>query len=148
MKIHILQIPPEGKHVEGEDPASVLNLTDSQVIPIKPLSYSLDVGLSGGGLFATGMLRTAFSAECARCLRQFEMPVVVEDFACQVEIESQEAVDLTEVLREDILLALPAYPHCDEDGGLSCSGTPVPLQKESPPQDHREVWTALDDLKI
>jgi uncharacterized protein len=148
MKIHTLQIPPEGKHVEGEDPASVLMLEDSQAVPCAPLAYALDVGLSDGGLFATGSLRTAFSVACVRCLNHFDLPVEIDDFACQVELQGAEVADLTDVLREDILLALPAYPRCDWNGRLSCSGTPVPPHKESPPEDRREVWNALDDLKI
>lgn len=148
MKIHTLQIPPEGKHFEGEDPAAVLTLEDPQTIPTAPLSYALDVGLSDGGLFATGTLRTAFSVECVRCLTRFEIPIHIDHFACQVELNGSEVVDLTDILREDILLALPAHPHCDLNGRLTCAGTPVPTPRESPQKDRKEIWNALDGLKI
>ena len=148
MKIHTLQIPPEGKHFEGEDPAAVLDLQDSQAIPSAPLSYRLDVGLSDGGLFATGTLRTAFSVECVRCLNRFEIPIHIDNFACQVELEGTEVVDLTDILREDILLALPAHPHCDWNGRLPCPGTPLPTPGEPPQKDRKEIWNALDGLKI
>jgi hypothetical protein len=54
MKFHTKQIPPEGKHFEGEDPATILELNDPGTVPLTPVKYSLDVGLSEGGLFATG----------------------------------------------------------------------------------------------
>jgi uncharacterized protein len=147
MKIHTLQIPPEGKHVEGEDPSSIFDLNDAEAVPTAPLAYCLDVGLSEGGLFATGTLRTAFRVRCGRCLNQFEIPVLIGDFACQVELHGAEVADLTEILREDILLALPAYPRCDWNGRASCHGTPVPLNTETLPEDRKNVWNALDGLK-
>jgi uncharacterized protein len=148
MKIHTLQIPPEGKHVEGEDPLSVLDLQDPSTVPIAPLSYSLDVGLSDGGLFATGEIQSAFSLQCVKCLENFDYPVVIPNFACQVELGTSEEVDLTESLREDIVLALPAHPRCDWTGLNPCSGMHLrpeePIQTEQP----KPVWDALDRLKL
>jgi uncharacterized metal-binding protein YceD (DUF177 family) len=75
---------------------------------------------------------------------------VVQDFALHTELEGPEQVDLTPFMREDILLNLPAYPHCDREGGRVC---PVPevLKKkddsgvlEARPPD----WSALDKLKL
>jgi uncharacterized protein len=148
MKIHTLQIPPEGKRLEGEDPSSVLELQDPMAQPSAGLAYVLDVGLSDGGLFATGQLRSAFRLTCTRCLENFEYPILVPDFACQVELGPSEEVDLTDVLREDIVLALPAHPHCDWNGLNSCPGmhmlTEEPVQDEKP----RPVWDELDRLKL
>lgn len=148
MKIHTLQIPPEGKHIEGEDPKEVLLLEDGLVEPCAPLAYSLDIGLSEGGVFATGTLRTAFKMACVSCLESFEMPVILENFACQADLEGREVVDLTEALREDILLALPAHPHCDWNGHNDCKGNPLPAAEVPAAENRREVWNALDRLKI
>ncbi len=148
MKIHTLQIPPEGRHIEGEDPKEVLLLEDGLVEPCAPLAYSLDIGLSEGGVFATGTLRTAFKMACVSCLEGFEMPVTLENFACQADLEGREVVDLTEALREDILLALPAHPHCDWNGRNDCKGNPLPAAEAPAAENRREVWNALDRLKI
>ena len=48
MKVHILQIPQEGLHIEGEEPSSILELNDEIARPTGPITYSLDVGLSDG----------------------------------------------------------------------------------------------------
>jgi uncharacterized metal-binding protein YceD (DUF177 family) len=148
MKIHTLQIPPEGKRIEGEDPREVLSLEDGLAEPCAPLAYTLDIGLSEGGVFATGTLRTAFKMSCVSCLESFEMPVVLENFACQADLEGREVVDLTEALREDIILALPAHPHCDWNGRNDCKGNPLPAAEVPAAENRREVWNALDRLKI
>ena len=149
MKIHIRQVPPEGRHIEGEEPAAILDLSELGMVPLTPVRYSLDAGLSEGGLFATGELGVDLECRCVSCLEQFALPVRVDDFACQVELAGREEIDLTEPIREDILLALPAHPRCDMVGGKVCPGLKLPADAspsgdEAPPP----VWAALDQLKI
>jgi uncharacterized metal-binding protein YceD (DUF177 family) len=148
MKIHTLQIPPEGKHLEGSDPASVLDLNDPRAMPVAPLHYALDVGLSEGGLFATGRLESCFKLECVSCLESFDFSICISDFACQVDLNGSEQVDLTEHLREDILLALPAHPHCDWNGLKRCDGAVLAEPESFQPETPRPVWNALDRLKF
>jgi uncharacterized metal-binding protein YceD (DUF177 family) len=150
MKVHILQIPPEGAHYEGEDPSSILELEDSHVVPVSPVRYSLEVGVSDGGLWARGPIGVDLECECVRCLSRFRMPVTVADFACQVELDGKEMVDLTECLREDILLALPAHPHCDWDGKTVCEASFNTDQNAVEPLDEKrdDVWKSLDNLKL
>ena len=64
--------------------------------------------------------------------------VKVGDFTASYEIGEQSSeVDLTEDLRESIILALPTYPVCAE----ACPGI---AQNAEVPQDDR--WSALDGL--
>jgi uncharacterized metal-binding protein YceD (DUF177 family) len=150
MKIHLQQIPTEGLHVEGEEPSSILELNDDIARPTGPIVYSLDVGLSDGGLFATGSLSVPLDLVCVACLAHFPYTLSVPDFACQVELSGRETVDLTEPVREDTLLALPPHPHCDWDGERECKAA-FRKQAEAPDEpisDTREVWGALDQLKL
>ena len=150
MKIHISQIPTDGLHIEGEDPSSVLDFHDEFAEPTGPIRYSLDVGLSEGGLFATGTLDVPLRLQCVACLTSFPYPLHIDDFACQVELPPRETVDLTEYAREDILLALPPHPHCDWDAGRVCNAAfrkKIETANEPLP-DTREVWGALDQLKL
>lgn len=161
MKIHTLQIPPEGRHFDGEDPASIFDLSEPDCQPSAPVNYSIDVGISNGGLFATGNLSTRFRLRCVRCLEPFEIPVRCPEFACQKPLTNSETVDLTEEVREDILLALPAHPSCERDGGLVCASSSFEklsatssLQEsggdaeslDGKPPD-RDIWSVLDQLK-
>ena len=148
MKIHINQIPVGGLHIEGEETREILEIQDEKVRPLGPVRYSLDVGLSEGGLFATGSLEADLELECVCCLEKFDYSISVPDFAAQVELTRSELVDLTEEVREDILLALPPYPHCDWDGAKACTGVrEITITKELKAEpEGKNPWTELDKL--
>jgi uncharacterized metal-binding protein YceD (DUF177 family) len=149
MKVHVLQIPPDGLRLEGEEPSEILELDSDRARSTGPIQYALDVGLSEGGLFATGTLAVGIECQCVRCLENFRRDLRVDDFACQVELEGRETVDLTEHVREDILLSLPAHPHCDWDGEKVCKAQFRDAPSEAEPlEDQRDVWKGLDKLKL
>jgi uncharacterized metal-binding protein YceD (DUF177 family) len=151
MKIHLNQIPSEGLHIEGTEPSQILDLEDRSIHPVGDIQYSLDVGLSDGGLFATGQLGVDLDLQCVGCLERFRYPLRVQDFACQVELTGAEMVDLTEPVREDILLALPPHPHCDWNGERVCQGVAYRAKTEAadaPLAVKPEAWGALDQLKL
>ncbi|HEX4086727.1 MAG TPA: YceD family protein [Chthoniobacteraceae bacterium] len=149
MKIHLNQIPAGGAHLEGEEPASILQLDEDPLVrPQGPVRYSLEVGLSDGGLFATGRLGVDLEMECGSCLKRFSYPLRIEDFATQVELTGSETVDLTEQVREDILLALPPYPHCDWNGQNVCKGAAPEGKQEENPEEPTQTWAELDKLKF
>ena len=150
MKVHIRQIPPEGLHLEGEDPASILEMEQPDITPVTPVRYELDLGLTSDGLFATGQLAVDCECTCVSCLEKFLLPVRVEDFACQVELTGAEEIDLTPLVREDIILTLPPHPRCDWSGERQCPGVERP--EPAPPSEATEAspdaWGALDQLKL
>ena len=157
MKVHLNQIPDEGLHIEGAESGKILDLHEPGIQPAGEIHYSLDVGLSDGGLFATGTIGVDLDLECVACLERFRYPLEVADFACQVELTGGESVDLTGMVREDILLALPPHPHCDWNGERVCQGALLRAKAEAAADSHtetdqtetkRRVWGALDQLKI
>jgi uncharacterized metal-binding protein YceD (DUF177 family) len=151
MKIHLNQIPHDGLHVEGTEPSKILDLHERSILPVSDIQYSLDVGLSDGGLFATGLIGVDLELECVGCLERFRYPLRVPEFACQVELTGSETVDLTEPIREDILLALPPHPHCDWNGERVCQGVAYRAKSEAadaPLAEKPDAWDALDQLKL
>ncbi len=151
MKVHLNQIPNGGLHVEGTETSALLDLHEQGIQPVSDIRYALDVGLSDGGLFATGALGVDLDLECVSCLERFRFPLEIPDFACQIELTGSESVDLTALAREDILLALPPHPHCDWNGEKVCQGASLPASAETasgPLSDSRDAWGALDQLKI
>ena len=151
MKIHLNQIPIEGLHVEGTEPAKILDVHEPGVRTLSDVRYALDVGLSEGGLFATGEVGVDLELQCVSCLEHFRYPLTVPDFACQVELTGRETVDLTEPVREDILLALPPHPHCDWNGERVCQGVIYRAKTEAadaPLESKPDAWGALDQLKL
>lgn len=148
LKIHLRQLPHGTEHFEEEISPEFLELETAGATPLSPVHCSLDVGLSDGGLFATGSLSVRVQMECVACLRPFETTLSVPSFGVQVQLEGHESVDLTPEIREDILLTLPSHPRCDADGRTKCPATfqsapAAPLSEEA---DH-SAWDALDQFK-
>lgn len=150
MKIHLRQIPAEGLHLDGEEDCPIPQLDPEEAQCAGPLRYALDVGISEGALWANGALTQPVELRCVRCLESFPFNIEVNEFAVHTELTGPEVVDLTPFMREDILLNLPAYPHCDREGGRVC---PVPVATKT--DEDRGVlearppdWSALDKLKI
>ena len=151
MKVHLNQIPTEGLHLEGTEKSALLDLHEAGVQPASDIRYALDVGVSDGGLFATGSVGVDLDLECVACLERFLYPLDLPDFACQIELTGAASADLTGVVREDILLALPPHPHCDWNGEKVCQGASLRARAETatgPLSDSRDAWGALDQLKI
>ena len=157
MKIHLHQVPAEGLHLEGTESSRLLDLHEAGIRPVSDIRYSLHVGLSDGGLFATGTVGVDLELECVACLERFRYPLEVADFACQIELTGAESVDLTGLVREDILLALPPHPHCDWNGERVCQGELLRAKavaatdsrtETDETENTRRVWGALDQLKI
>jgi len=146
MKVHLLQIPQgETLHLEGEEPAGGLDLAEAGAEAMSPLSYSLDIGRSEEGLFATGRLEIRVCMQCVKCLEPVEFDVVVNPFSLQMELTGREQIDLTPYLREDIHLLLPPHPKCD--AGAVCSAAGATSTGQQPPERAGSAWDALDKLK-
>jgi uncharacterized metal-binding protein YceD (DUF177 family) len=120
MKIHIRQMEHGHRDFVGTEDVHPLGLQEAGVEPLGPLTYELHAGLSDGGLWVHGTLSLHIRQVCVRCLEPFDTVLHVPEFAIQVELDGKESVDLTPFLREDILLALPPYPKCDEAEGRHC----------------------------
>jgi DUF177 domain-containing protein len=146
VKIHLKQIPPEGQHLEGEENCPFSELEPEEIRCAGPLHYKLDLGISDGALWANGSLKQAVELRCVSCLEKFIYQITVPAFALHTELRGPETVDLTPFLREDILLNLPAHPHCDREGDRVCK--PTQAEAASEETNRKSDWSALDKLKI
>jgi uncharacterized metal-binding protein YceD (DUF177 family) len=146
MKIHLKQIPAEGLHLEGDEDCPIPELAADGIRCVGPLHYDLDVGISAGALWANGTLKQPVEVSCVSCLEKFVHEIKVPAFALHTELHGPETVELTPFFREDILLNLPAYPHCDREGGRVCK---APESKTTETTAERKPdWSALDKLKL
>src|SRR6266436_4838721 len=151
MKVHLKQIPTQGLHLEGEEECPIQELESEGIRCAGRLHYAIDVGVAGRGLWANGSLSQPVELRCVSCLENFVHEIRVPAFAVHMELHGPETVDLTPFMREDILLNLPAHPHCDRDGGRKCKAA-IPeysnLEKQEREAKREHDWEALDKLKI
>jgi uncharacterized protein len=145
MKIHLKQIPAQGLHLEGDEDCPIEELKTDSVRCAGPLHYNLDIGISGGALWANGQLRQPVELQCVSCLEKFIHIIEVPAFAVHRELAGPETIDLTPFIREDILLNLPAHPHCDRDGHGECKAARLEAVSEV---KRKPDWSPLDKLKI
>jgi len=149
VKIHLKQIPPEGLRLGGEEDCPIPELEAEEIRCAGPLHYKIDIGVSNGALWANGSLMQPVELRCVACLEKFVHEVQVPAFALHTELHGPEVVDLTPFIREDILLNLPAHPHCDRDGDRICKAASATLDIASESEAKREHdWEALDKLKL
>ena len=135
--IDVSRLDPGGELIEGE--VDAVDLDEEFVRAFGGLRYRLRIEAIGSELLVRGKLEQDFELVCSRCGRDFDDTVKEDDFLISVNLDdSGGEVDLTDDIRESIILKLPTYPVCDE----ACPGI---VQKTEMPGDDR--WGALDKLK-
>ena len=123
------------EHVERTLNPSAFDPQDEEYRVVAPVALSMDVESAGGDAFrVVGRATTRLELDCGRCLEPFEMPfdasfdlryVPHEHNTGEGEREIAEddlttafyregALDITDMLREQIELALPMKPLCSE----------------------------------
>ncbi|MCK5834494.1 MAG: DUF177 domain-containing protein [Lentisphaeria bacterium] len=115
---------------------------------------------TGTGILVKGDLSTIVSCQCSRCLEKYPIFIEEDDFYEYFE-EFDDHIDLTESIRETILLALPGKGLCDEKcSGIcffcgtnlntsSCKCSENEIQEEVDVEDQDQgIWGCLDNLNF
>jgi uncharacterized protein len=174
--VKLREIPPEGLaktlDLRGEWAEHALQGTDAELEPRSDLHADVELQKAHADVLARGKLVGVLTVPCSRCLTPaavlvnapFEMTFVpagaepeaggeievTEELADLSTYENDE-VDLEEMLREELLLALPMTALCTE----ACKGlcptcgknlNEGPCTCEPAPKDDR--WAALKNLKL
>ncbi len=151
MKINIHHVPEEGRHIDGEDPACILDIEDHEWSFPEAIRYSLDATLLSDALLVTGRVWTCATVRCSRCLREFSQRLEVRQFLAHRPLTNDDIVDLTPEIRESILLEIPQKPLCAEDCKGLCPVCGVDRNKQSCNCAQSTVdlrWAGLDKLKL
>lgn len=147
-----------------------LNPVDERVNLTGPAAVTGTVRLSGNEVFVEGHVETRAQLECDRCLKPIELPVSA-DFALEyipgpdyesssvaalseeelsVSVFDGKAIDVDEIVKEQILLALPARTLCQENCKGICPECGIDRNTGQCNCMAYEVdprWAALKDLK-
>jgi uncharacterized protein len=144
--------------LQGELTAEELDLAalDELIHAPRPLAYDLEIEKMEDSVLVEGSLGIVLDCECARCLKPYTHPVVLENWTCHLPLKGEDkaevindCVDLTPYIREDILLAFPLHPLC----GSNCGGlTYSPQDKDRGPGGDAQLvssaWAELNKLKL
>ena len=121
-----------GELLEGETSSDIVSLGDSQgfVETEGGIFYKLNIEALGSELLVRGSLLQRFRCRCAFCDGNFILEVKESKFVESFEISEEiSLLDLTNEIREVIILNLPAYPRCSESCKGLCGTCGVNLNK-------------------
>ena len=158
--LNLRHLEDNNLHLTGDLLPSELDIEfrDDVIQVAGPLGYDLEVQRLEDGLLVQGRLSLALKCHCVRCLKAFQKELRLEPWTCHLPLQGEEAVlvsndcvDLTPFVREDILLEFPQHPLCDtECGGLP--NTQVGKAKNSSSVGRLEAgspaWKELNKLKF
>ena len=149
------QVPPEHPLFEG-----------TGVELVRPLEVDLEARSVGEGVLLRGTLRTTVRLACRRCLSPVEKDVdeevnllFVEEMAEDDDTGGEvyplpargDEVDLTEAVREQVLLDMPEFALCGEECRGLCPTCGANLNEgacECVPEAAPSPWDALRKLKF
>ena len=147
-----------------------LNPVDERVKLTAPATVNGKVRLSGNEVFVNGHFDTRAQVECDRCLKPIELSVSADfelEYITGSEYESTavaelteaemsvavfdgEALDVDEIVKEQILLAVPTRMLCREDCKGICPECGVDRNTGECNCETKEIdprWAALKNLK-
>lgn len=147
--------------LQGSENPELLELEDDLIFNADaPVVYDLKVSKVSGGALVTGSVSTVLNGSCGRCLEPAELELSADDIELFVEIDHEDTIDITEDIRAELLLNLPANLLCSDDcAGLCsiCGGNLNKVQCDCEPEEFDETesssdepspWDALDGLKL
>ena len=156
IKIIVENLTIEGVEYIGTTPATFLTLSDDDTFTIsKPIEYDFRASIAAGDVIIQGFTKTTITGNCGKCLVTCE-EVIESDICCYFEGARQGELDISEQVREEISITLPATLVCSDNCSGLCHKCGINLnltkckcndakQVEFPEEN---IWGKLDDLKI
>ena len=151
MKVNVKRIPLDGEQLRGTEPPSILEVDNDDIHFTREVEYDFHAQIQNNALLVVGKLRTPVTLRCSRCLKQFEQTVKVGQFVFHQELTGADFVDLTENIREDIILELPQRALCRPDCRGLCVKCGQDLNEKAcrcAPAEGDMRWHALDQIKL
>ena len=170
MRIELENAEEPGGRFSQTYEAAELAFDESELRLIEPVEVKGQTRRQSGQLEVRGDLHTRVAIPCGRCLKEVQLPVDVEfaeRFAATVEWRQDEqhelsqedldlgiideAIDLDDLVKEEILLALPGHVLCSENCKGICPNCGADRNLADCVCQSREVdarWEKLRDLKL
>jgi uncharacterized protein len=117
MRIEVHKVAPGGEMVEATSPLPETHMERVGIWFEQPVHLKMRISVVNRVFIALGSYETSITMECHRCLKRFQYPATSADYLWEqpVRLSGDEIIDLTEGIREDIMLRLPLKNLCSED---------------------------------
>jgi uncharacterized protein len=151
MIVDLVNLSPEGDRFIGQEPLAALDLSSEENVEIREgLRYDLTIQVLGDELLARGRVELDLAYRCSRCAEFFATSLFDGQFDLIRDLsEKDRLIDLTEDLREAIVVGFPSCPLCSDNCKGLCAQCGVNLNNQScqckPVEDDR--WSVLQDFK-
>ncbi|MBI3319797.1 MAG: DUF177 domain-containing protein [Candidatus Omnitrophica bacterium] len=136
MKISVNRIPLEGMQEEAAYDPKTLDIERSDVSLEQPLRVSAFITKAEHEVVVHARIRGVLQCSCARCLQSFESPLHAE-MTMSYEASPTDVLDITDDVRQEILLAYPMIPLCGRDCKGLCPACGHNLNQEILPHKCR-----------
>ena len=158
--INIRHLEHQAVTLRGDLPSAELDLEgiDELIQARTPLEHDLVAVRHERSILVQGRLRLTLGCECVRCLKAFEHRLELEEWSCLLPLEgedkaliSNDCVDLTPYIREDIVLAFPQHPLCEPECRGLVSGPQTGPRHSSGANlagGSSSAWAELNKLKL
>ncbi|MGI6086567.1 MAG: YceD family protein [Kiritimatiellia bacterium] len=154
MILELADLRKRPRHLQGEIDALDLDLETIQFIRTgAALHYDLRAECLGNELLVRGKLTMDLECLCARCGAWFNRQQTVPEFVRLFRLHDNDtAIDLTDDIREDMILSFPSNWLCSDDCQGLCSACGADLNHgpcRCPRQRHADdgsVWAALEHI--
>ena len=152
-KISVIQLDNAGLDLEGEIPYAFLELDGIGLFKCREnIHYKLHASLVNSGILVTGRAGTHIKAKCGRCLKSFEQVLENTEVCHFYEHVDVSEIDITEDLREDVLINMPQNLLCKEDCNGLCPlcGSDLNKKKCNCVREitQENIWGELDKLDL
>lgn len=150
MIVQLRDIPEEGLQLTGKIQRDIFELAEEGFDVDGPVSYDLNASIVGDSVLVMGEVSAPFKLRCGRCLEDFRMVLKSPDFAHGEPLETSKTIDLTEAIREDILLALPIHPLCENGTpprDCPAAGQFDEVKAAAGDSGNRDAWADLEKFK-
>jgi uncharacterized protein len=156
-----------GERVDRTEAPSAFAFPENDFRLVAPVHLTADVRKDGDRVRLTGRVVTTVGLDCSRCLEAYSIPVDVpfdllllpasanrgegerevaeEDLG--VSFYKDEVIDLGEVIREQVYLALPMKPLCREDCQGLCPVCGRNRNREACSCEHQWVDPRMEPLR-
>ncbi len=148
IKIPIYDIDNTGKEFSNTITQDDLNINIKD-IEFDDIYYSIKVSLVSNSILVQGKVSTEIHTKCIKCLDNFDKIIDNRDVCHYYESFTGIELDISDDIKDDLLIKLNDYPKCSKNCQGLCSSCGVNLNKDScdcKNEMEDDTWNALDNL--